>query len=662
MISKQKISREIYLLKLEEEKLNKEAEEISKLRAEIINFYKENSNADDTRFELLRRKEIEHSIKKNQIIHKLRSLMLLKTVLKQIKENKSPKFERIVIGGGVASTMLYAEFPEEFRKHVLVINDLANPNTWLKEGHRIMGQPSGIQTPQVFSSHSDDFVLNHEMKRNPYQYVIASDFQKSLVETQNDLDMAVLNAKMLKFEDKKSCSSETLYSWQHIDYQYRVSVQIEDEVLYFYTASIDLCIGLGAPNTFTHAQIKPELERKLISNGKLVYAQDGEYELHGEVVFIGSSAINAAWIAEIVYGSQPQATIKYWVAVDGQGFNNVKALNRLIDTATSQVNLALGRVTQIEELSNGRLQLTFDAPDNHIGNHLDLTGKKIICDQVVYSSGQKPHSLTTGLSNFERCIYEGDKSSQIPLGTHSKKEDGSIFVWGAAGTLGIGLDTAKEREEWNKLALKHAKENLPHETKAPGGIYRSSWTIKNMVKQLQQKSMFPKPAPINKEEMASEKRAVNQVRFDAHKYSIPDINQAPLDELITVLSGAVEDKSECNKFALLIIRLRSARKSSITFDLPGIHDIKQLEGILPALALLAIQQKYFPFTPLPVEKKAVLKSEDYERIASGNMRYRPLSWLNQRKIGDSFSFVSNVSIVNSDPEQEIVDPLNITVK
>ena len=57
-------------------------------------------------------RSIKYRQKINTINHELRALELLKNILSL---QESPTFERIVIGGGIAATMVYNEMPPVFR-------------------------------------------------------------------------------------------------------------------------------------------------------------------------------------------------------------------------------------------------------------------------------------------------------------------------------------------------------------------------------------------------------------------------------------------------------------------------------------------------------------------------------------------------------------------
>jgi len=590
-------------------------------------------------FDKLRQTQIAQSIEKNTIIHELRSLELCLLV---IDSKESPAFDRIIVGGGIAATLVFMEVGFASRNlrsssglpKVLVLNNPVAPNTWPKEDARLMGQPARIQTPQVLSSHSEDFTLegNDKKNDNPYQYVVAKDFTHAMTETQNDLQMSILNLAAVRIESSISYDDQN-GAWEHAHCKHRIAVQIDTATYkYLYTNAIDLCIGLGDPIRLSDNQIQPDLAKKLMQQNKLIYAQDGNAELAGEVVFIGTSAINAAWIAEIdICGSQPKARIKQWVGVDGQGFFNVKALNRLIHTAVdnNKTTLGLGTLISVQESSDGRLELTFAAPNNHIGNFTDLTGKTIICDQLVYSSGQLPHTLTKDLQGFTSCAYEhpsrtNSSTDFIPLGTMSK--DGSIIAWGAAGTLGIGLP-AQEAKQHFQLALRHSK-TLAHETRAPGGIYRSSWSIRQLASQLREQRFLP-PVPVKSD-------------ADPHKCDLPDINLATHEELMDVIStteGQI-NPTLCETYAKIIEGARSINQEPTIRTPGGIHDISQLKDVLPVNVLIAIQHYYFPFSK-PVEgvtdQKAIARTKPYQ----------PLSWLSQRRVPDSTLQVSDIKYTNN---------------
>lgn len=542
----------------------------------------------------------------SRIEQQLRSLQLIKLFA---SSTTNPTFERIVIGSGIGGSLVSAEMPEKLQQWdeesfpaVIAISDPGKVHTWPKERDRLMGQPAGVQTPQILSVHSEEVSPKADCRTNPYNYTRASAFNTALIQSQYHMEMPILNLSAFRIDSKNTYTETEAKDqpWEHDAFKHRIAVRINGDIRFLYTNHIDLCIGLGQPNRLTATQIRGELEEKLIRQNKLIYAQDGDSELKGEVVFIGSSAINAAWIAEITSGhSQPDAKIKLWTGPDGKKFQcldevrrdekqgdataltsgTVRALNRLIDATldAKKVEIGLGELKSIVELSSGKLELTFSAPQNLKGNFRNLSGQKITCDQVVFSQGQCKHSLIQNISGFVPCYYEKEIAGvkeRIPLGTRSL--DGSIVAWGAAGTLGIGL-TDEQTREMTKEIVMHAQ-TLPAETRAPGGIYRSSWTIKELAKKLREEKLFP------------------QMRCDPHEFDNPDINLATLTDLIEVILSANPAPSEpkCVEYAKQIIDVRKKMEKPSFTALTGIQELSQLT-FLPASVLEKIAQKYFPF-------------------------------------------------------------------
>jgi hypothetical protein len=510
------------------------------------------------------------------------------TLLERLITEERPCFERIVVGGGVAGTLVCAEMSTEFREEgendfpaILVLNDEMNPNTWPKEDDRFMGQPAGIQTPQNLYVHSTDFGTNPH-RPNPYNYTVAEDFSRSIIETQNQMNLPLVNLKALKIESKDKMTPQQLQAdWEIAEAKHRIAVRLNGKTIYLYTKALDLCIGLGDPNLLDPKQVSPALAKELMETNKLIYAQDGNAELRGDVVFLGSSAINAAWVAEIQEaGSQSKARVVAWVAPDGKTCENPKKLNRLIASLyeNGRAQIHLGKLKKVEKLSNGKLKLSFDAPANRIPAYPNLAGRTLICDQLVASFGQRPHELTKGLQGFVSCTYRNKHKQvdNISLGTCSA--DGSIVCWGAAGSLGIGLPAQQVRAHTE--SFKERANTYPQETRAPGGIFGSSFAIPKLAAELRKQDLFPEADPFAQEDM------------------MPDINKATLGDLMDFLQEADEFgrfADEHEKIASHIISLRGVNKKTDDHDLPGIHSVAQLRKVVPMELLDKFAWRYFPF-------------------------------------------------------------------
>ncbi|KTC94500.1 hypothetical protein [Legionella erythra] len=506
-------------------------------------------------------------------------------IMAQVLNPKAPAFERLIIGAGVAGTLLFQEFSPEYRSknlahphlpNILVLNDPANLNTWPKEGSRVMGQPASVQTPTGFPHHSTDFDLKHgNDSTNPYNYVLAKDFHSALVATQVELNMPVLQAEARSIEKRE----EHLADWLWDGYEYRLSVVCkldnETQMVHLYTHHIDICAGLGPSRKLTDTQISPVLAEKLVKRQSLIYAQDGDVSLKGDVLLYGGSAINAAWATEIFArsGETDGVKIKKLVSRNRKGLDDISTLSRFISEACEKrLELAVGELAHVRELDDGRLAVSFKARecDPYQGMR---EGEEIICDKLVVAIGQVNPEITEGLSHFKQCVYKTHLDTKpIPLGTYSP--DHRIFVWGAAGTLGIGLG-ATEKEIFIKQIQDHAN-SFPYESMALGGIFRVSWVIPQMCKHLSNLGLFP-----------------STPGYDSRKFLCPDINQATIEDLEALIAS--ENPVVRRKSAETIIKLRCAVMPNDIKDAPGIQSMTQLETILAPELLVHVRRVYFPF-------------------------------------------------------------------
>lgn len=640
MDSRHTIKEQIVILGKEQAQLETEGEAIEKQK-EIYKVMAKQQNRTLYPVELLHLGEmsVKYRQKMNAINHSLRSLHLLNALQQQ---EESAVFERIVIGGGIAATMVYNELPPDYRDSrrsghlppVLVLSDPSNPHTWPKEGERLMGQPALVQTPPTLSARPESFALQINKASNPYEYTVAEHFDSAIKEAQNNMDMPLVSLKAIEIQSKASLTTAAPIErpWEHDSYQHRVVVNLDNKGTkkYLYTHALDFCIGLGQPNELSNTQIDPTLASKLVAEKKLLYAQDGDMNLHGNVIFYGGSAINAAWIAEIVAGhSSHNANFNAWITPRAQSFENARKLNRMIASAmtTHKDYLATGSIESITELANGQLELTIADFKPYQNDSATAQNRKIICDQCVVSIGQKKNELVNSFENFVPRFYlspEG-KTSQIPLGTTSP--DQSIVFWGAAGTLGVGLSAAAQ-EEFVRLVGQHAR-SFPHESHALGGIYRSYWTIMQMAKQLQSSHAFPYSSQ--------------------HKihYLLPDINLAPLEELKTVIAkaGSYSDL-QCEFYAKKIINLRSAPKSTKTYDLPGIFSTQALKGLnLPLDVIKVLRTAFFPFEARTALSTASGKNKKTSQVsATSSLGF----FSSTQRTEDADIFISQASHRNDD--------------
>ncbi|PJE09019.1 hypothetical protein [Legionella sp.] len=554
-----------------------------------------------------------------QITQELNSLYLTKNLL---TTTESPSVERIIIGAGVSGTALFAELPQTLRKKVtpqgfpavLVLNDPANSNQWHKDGNTLMGQPAKVQTPQVFSSHSEDFAKDKIEARNPYQYVMADDFDQSLVCSQDDLMMQVLHASASSLETFDAQAIQP--DWDDPKSLHRIKITLGEETRYIYTNHIDLCTGPGPTRKLMNSQIAPPTAQKLIKQNNIIYGQDkGNAELAGRIVFYGGGGRNAAMILDILNGYQPKVTEFNWIARNGEDFDTNSMFNRMFQDldADPRCKMQLGELLKIEELSAGELTLSFGKPTKARKNKtLDEAQKTIVCDHLVVSIGQEPHPLTKNLKGFLACQLENEfpgipsatstnksETEIIPLGTYSP--DGSIMAWGAAGALGTGLN---QNKAFIDGVQKHA-EKLPRESRATVGIFRSSWTIPKMVEILS--SVFP-------DKFSAE------THRKVHSLDMPDINHATRGELFELISVCMEGDltpKECLELTDKILDLRS--KEPLGIDHPD-----RLKDKVPDKVLLQLNKQYFIFhnEPAIVQPKvkvawvAPKKAEEEVKISS----------------------------------------------
>ncbi|MDX1838805.1 hypothetical protein DIZ81_13800 [Legionella taurinensis] len=508
-------------------------------------------------------------------------------IMAQVLNPSPPAFERLIIGAGVAGTLLFQEFSPAFRSqnaarpdlpNILVLNDPNNLNTWPKEGSRVMGQPARVQTPTGFSYHSTDFDLkNGEDPTNPYNYVLANDFHRALVATQVDLEMPILQAEAKAIEKREEHTDR----WVCGDYEYRLRVlckfEEKTEEVCLYTHYVDICAGLGSSRKLTDSQIAPALAEKLVKTQTLIYAQDGDVNLEGEVLLYGGSAINAAWATELLERSEEKdnVKIKKLVSRNRKGLDDISTLSRFISEACeNRLELAVGELANVRELDDGRLAVSFKARES--GPYEGLKeDEEIICDKLVVAIGQVNPGITDGLSQFKQCIYKTHLDTPpIPLGTYS--QDHRIFVWGAAGTLGIGLASG-ERERFVKQIQDHAN-SFPYESMALGGIFRVSWVIPQMCRHLGKLGLFPMTPG-----------------YDSRRLLCPDINQATIEDLEALIAS--DNPVIRRKGAEEIIKLRCAVMPNHNKDAPGIQSMAQLQTILPPELLVHIRRVYFPFAP-----------------------------------------------------------------
>lgn len=593
-------------------------------------------------------KELErrHRIHANYLDHRLRSLRLM---LDLLSTEENPECERIGIGTGVAGTAVAAEIPATLRHHktaynfpaILFLNDPDNVQQWQKDGQVLAGQPPIAQSTHTLTSRPDDYAKEQEKKRNPYEYVVAETLAASLVESQNHLNMHVLNAKALKIEkieDRKSGQDP----WEHPKSPLRIKISIDGKTRYLYTKAIDICTGPGPTRKLNDVQIDPVLAKKLMAKNKLIYGQDGDPTLKGDVVFYGGGARNASIILDVISGAKPKARVKYWVARKGQNFDNNKKLNRMFNDLddSKESKMALGSLKRVTELPNGKLQLTFAEPVNKGSKPLiELTNKTIQCDQLVIGIGQVANTITKDLPCFEPYIYPGKPDvgiQDVPIGTRS--QDHRIIAWGAAAATGLGLTKA----DWDKvrpLITADAK-NLPYESSGTATILRSCANIRLLARMTKNQGVFPTDP--------THERKIEKL--------VPaDINIATLVQLTEFIKAADDtiNLETAANLAKQIVAIRSKKPTGIT-------NVKEIESVLPQKVYAAIKLHYFPyrkaltpelFEPLPAIELIADTGRKSEKTKQQGLKLFDQAALSSVETEDSFAFVSEAGEDSTKPDE-----------
>lgn len=596
----------------------------------------------------IQKMERTHRIHSNYLEHRMRSLQLLSAFL---STETYPEFQRIIIGAGVAGTAVFTEVPATVRHQktafhfpaILALNDPDNLHQWQKDGSVLAGQPAPAQSPHVFTSRSEDYARETDKKRNPYEFVMTDDLAASIVETQNHLNMQVLNIKAIKIESKSDCEhKDKKDAWLYPKSPLRIVVKIDDQIRHLYTQAVDICTGPGPTRKLNDSQIDPKLAQSLVAKNKLIYGQEGDPLLKGQVIFYGGGARNASIILDILNGAKPGAQVKHWVAIKGDDFDNNRRINRMFrDLDDSKENpMALGSITRVKELKNGKLQITFSAPIKARASKSlpDLTSQTVECDQLVVAIGQVDNPITQNLPSFTPCLYPGIPEvgiMDIPIGTCSK--DRRIIAWGAAAATGFGL-TKKDWEKVRPLITADAR-NLPYESSGNAVILRSCANIRLLARMAKNEGVFPSDR-------------MHEKKLD--KWVPKDINIATLVQLTELLQSTDKELklAAAASYAKQIVAERSRNPL-------GILNIKQLDGILPPKLYEAVKQYYFSypnaltpqlFEPLLSTQPNVAEKKD-ERAKQYGLKVFDGTGLHSVETEDSFAFVSEAGETAAQDDQ-----------
>lgn len=558
--------------------------EVAVVEANFDEYKKNCGSISVEEFERLRIAENMACARLDRINMDLESIKLEKTIL--LQRSKSATFERIIIGAGIAGTAVFLEVsalavdkaPSVTFPEIIVLNDPADHHQWRKDGVMLMGQPAAIQTPQAFSHHSEDFAADEVSIRNPYNYVMSNHFDHALVNTQATAGMKILHLAADDIESKDSYVGDV--AWEHDTFPHRICVQMQGIKYYLYTHHIDLCTGPGPTRKLAAGQIPPALEQKLVHDGIMLYGQNwGDKKLHGNVIFYGGGARNAAMILDILNGYHPEVTSFTYIARNGEDFDDNALFNRMFNDLDSdrRCSMALAELMTVEQLGDKQLKLTFGPPQKSRKiKSLGVITVPILCDQLVVSVGQDVYPVIRKLTGFVPCLLENtftgidDEVEVIPLGTHTP--DRSIVAWGAAGAMGTGLD---DTSKFNEAVINHAQ-TLPRESRATVGVFRSNWTIQMMAKKLQQGA----PGTMKTK--------------DIHACDLPDINLATRSDLYEIIRLNMKGLSprEHLRMADRIIEIRSTQPV-------GLPDLSILNAEIPRPVVIALMQEYFPLEVIP---------------------------------------------------------------
>jgi hypothetical protein len=551
----------------------------------------------ETTFKQLRKKWIEHRENKAIILHEVSTKERTEYYLAL---SLPIKMDRVIIGSGTSATMLFDKIDPKVRCSVLVLNDVLHPSTWLKgSDKRLMTQSELLQAPGFLEPNS--FIKDEEKEfvTNPYHYSRMRHVALAQIEKQNELNMPIVNLKVVTIQALNNLSGEDRLTWEDKSYPYRIPVSMPNDkdqniIKYLYTHHIDICVGMGKERRLSSDQISSELEANCLQNKKLIYDVQDAKQLQDGVIFYGGSAGNGTTIAEIearrkkeLLSDGPQPIIAGWYTRGKGDFDEnrmLMTLNRLVQSTIKmekekkEANILHDGyiLKKVEESSDGQLLIIFEEQGSQ-------KQKTVLAPQLVVSIAQDPLDLTKDL---QKTYFIPIIQDDIPLGLAS--EDQKIIVWGAASAFPAALsiyfkNDAKKVDEINRLALAHAK-TLPHESKVAPGIFSVYKKTEQLANVLFNVGIFP----LRKEVMRE--------RF------FRQINAASKNELVGILESVSKiskpyEKKDLEKYANKIIAFRSKMVSIELFGTGGIHQSQQLLALkneIPIELLNAIRAYYFP--------------------------------------------------------------------
>lgn len=613
------VNQKIINVKAERQRLAKQFEDQEAFKNKL----KQSESVTSYEYNSFVNSSINLDLKVNQLDYELRRLVLLQQVYSALENNKSLKFTRIIIGAGAMGTAVYANIDVDERKSVsnetglpviLALNNPKNPNQWIKQKKTLMGQSYPVQISPIFSRRPEDFshVKGMKTKDNPYNHTVASHLADAIMISQNELDMKVLDAELVKLE--KDSATNT----------YRLEIKLDDEVINIETEAVDICVGPGLTKKLALDQITPQLSDQLIQRGKLQYAQDNGDVTHlkGNIVIYGGGAIGGTILDDLVSRMRFDKTIRsvIWISRNAESLIANKFSNRLLKNLINKAEnprfkhfFAIGTIETIQETANNEIKINFTKTSN-VENFQVLDQTSLVCDYLVVTIGQTPSEVFNTLPELD-LVVEANK----PLGAVSS--DGKACCWGTATLANVKL-TPDSNQQLGVLR-KQVSEFLPPET-TDTTLFYCLRSVNAMSTQLSQKKMFPKNA--------------ETMKFDT-RLTPPDINFVSKDEMISILKDSVNKKHryiknktyEADASALLHYRKNKYDGIQTPDDLYALLQKKKLspkgfrilcEHFFPHVNITEILTSDSIFNLKPKTSITLFNSSDLKSKASSNVKPR----------------------------------------
>jgi hypothetical protein len=363
----------------------------------------------------------------------------------------------------------------------------------------MIGRDSGCWIQDYTLAQPHNLLERENSKWNPGDFIATSTYQENPqtngrhVYQANQIILAKTEAPLLitsvtSIEKKNQKSS----NWIESEYNYRLLIDTASGGKYIYTNEIDICTGLGparnplvdtviSQTDFTRLNQFDEKKKftPIVDGNQFVLSDSEEKSKKARtiVVYGGGGTAAACYrkgffghdnkVDSLEFNNENKKNSVLWIARNFDKAGGGKLATTALSSAKQRNELITGELKEItHDPINGNLKLRFEETNNATK---EINTFEVVCDQLVYSTGQDDLKTRQVLKELESDIELDFDETGMPLGVKTK--DSKVHYHGAAAMA------VREKEyltsTWNWLK----RENIGPDV-GPGSMPPSRAQIK----------------------------------------------------------------------------------------------------------------------------------------------------------------------------------------